>query len=397
MVCGYSLAMHIEEEYDIIICGAGLAGLSLLYRALKSGVWNDKKIIVVDQSDKSKNDRTWSFWKNEKTEFDHLIYKQWTELVFFSTDGNRIPLKSDSYTYNSIRSIDFYEHVLAFLRSFTNITLVKSKIESISQEAGVCILSTRTHVYSALHLFNSVYKAPKLRKGDQYFLQHFKGLRIKTPCLIPPLSEAWLMDFRTGQQHGTTFFYTLPVTKDEIFIEYTLFSKSILTEEQYNTGLVDYLNNVLKIREYEVLEEEFGVIPMTSYTFKRFEGNIVHIGTAGGDTRGSTGYTFTNTQKTISRIIESYRTDGHPFFKAETIGLKERLYDSTLLHVLADGKYKGNEVFSDLFGNTPASIIFKFLDAESNLFQDVKVMKSLRVLPFLKAFLITLEYKIFRR
>jgi len=384
--------MHIEK-YDIIICGGGLAGLSLLYRAMKSGIWEDQQIVVVDQSDKTENDRTWSFWKKEDTDFDQLIYKEWKDLVFFTNDGQRVPLRSGAYSYNSIRSIDFYTHVLAYLRTFDTINFVKSAVEVVFSDPEGCTLVTKTHTYHATYLFNSLYRKPELRPGDQYFLQHFKGLRIKTHASIPPVTEAWLMDFRTGQEQGTTFFYTLPIARDEIFIEYTLFSKSLLLPAEYDQGIAKYVSEVLGIKDYEVLEEEFGVIPMTSYAFNRFEGNIIHIGSAGGDTRASTGYTFINTQKTISKILDSYQAARHPFFKAETIGLKQHLYDATLLNVLAEGKYQGHQLFSDLFKNTPAAVIFSFLDAEGSLLQDLKVMKSLRIWPFLKAISKALWYK----
>lgn len=369
-----------------MICGGGLAGLSLLYRAMKSGIWRNEKIIVIDPSDKQENDRTWSFWKSNATDFDHLIYRQWKDLLFFCHDGERIALSSGNYTYNSIRSIDFYTHIITWLRQFPNITFVKASAKHIAADGDTCILHTNTHIYFSVYLFNSLYEKPVLKKDNQYFLQHFKGIKIKVRPGMLQVKEAHLMDFRTGQQHGTTFFYTLPISADELFVEYTLFSKTLLPEEEYSIQIEAYLTNVLKITDYEILEEEFGVIPMTDYRFMRFNNHIVNIGTIGGDTRASTGYTFTNTQKTITKILASYQSHGHPFFANETIGLKQHLYDVTLLNVLAKEKYKGYQLFGDLFKNTRASVIFAFLDAETSFIQDLQIMKSLRILPFLREF-----------
>ncbi|WP_158799725.1 lycopene cyclase family protein [Pedobacter sp. L105] len=375
---------------DIVICGGGLAGLSLLYRAMKAGIWTNEQIIVVDRSDKQENDKTWSFWKTEDSVFEEIIHRRWKNLVFFSHEGQKIPLKNNGYTYNSIRSIDFYNYVLSYLKTFANISFVQEEILTITSSGKGCELVTSLHTYHSTYLFNSIFKKPELPKGEQYFLQHFKGLRIRTKSAIPPLSDAYLMDFRTKQDNGTTFFYTLPMAINEVFIEYTLFSKFVLPAEIYDQQLRIYLTAVLKIEDYEILEEEFGVIPMTDHLFKRFEGNIIHIGTAGGDTRGSTGYTFTNVQKTIGKIIASFQSDQHPFFTAENIGLKAQLYDATLLHVLAKEKYPGHQLFSDLFSKTPAYRIFAFLDAETSVIEDLHIMKSLRVLPFLQSFAIAL-------
>lgn len=371
---------------DILIAGGGLAGLSLLYRAMKDGVWNDKRIIVIDQSDKNKNDKTWSFWEKGISVFEPVIHHKWNQLIFFSNDGKRIPLKSGGYTYNSIKSIDFYNYVLGFLRRFDNISFINDEITSIQSVQQECVLCTPTVTYTSEYLFNSVYRQPVLKKENQYFLQHFKGWRIQTKSALPALSEAYLMDFRTQQQQGTTFVYTLPMAKNEVFVEYTLFSKNILAQEDYDKQLHIYIIEVLKIDNYEVLEVEFGVIPMTDYTFRRSEGNIINIGTAGGDTRASTGYTFTNTQKTIGKILDSYQISGHPFFKEETIGIKQQLYDTTLLNVLDNGEYEGHRLFSDLFEKCPADIIFAFLDAETSVLQDLYIMKSLKWMPFLKSF-----------
>jgi len=382
---------------DVLICGAGLAGLSLLYRAMKSGTWVTEQIIVVDKSDKNINDKTWSFWKTGPSDFEEVISHQWGKLYFFSNDGIKIHLDNQNYTYNSIRSIDFYNHVLTYLRQFPNITFVKEDIVKLNSADNECTLVTAENTYQSTYLFNSVYTEPEKLADRQYFLQHFKGWRIKTDAVIPAISEAYLMDFRTGQEQGTTFFYTLPMAGNELFVEYTLFSKSILPAQEYDAKIKDYLANVLQINDYEIIEEEFGVIPMIDHPFKRFQGNIVHLGSAGGDTRASTGYTFVNTQKTIGKILNSYQLKGDPFFEAENISVKHQLYDTTLLHVLAERKYEGHQLFKDLFSNTAAYRIFAFLDAETSVLQDVYIMKSLRVMPFLRSFTAAVYRKLFRK
>lgn len=383
-----------EIKYDLIICGGGLAGLSLLYRGMKAGLWVNEQILVIDRSAKDQNDKTWSFWKTGNADFEDIIYRSWNKLFFFSNKGEKIVLDNQAYTYNSIRSIDFYNHVLTYLRQFSNITFVQEEIISMVSTDGECRLKTSEHIYTAKYIFNSVYRKPELAAETQYFLQHFKGWKIRTNAVIPPASDAYLMDFRTEQEYGTTFFYTLPMADDELFIEYTLFTKSLLDPEEYDRKIEVYLNNVLKISSYELLETEFGAIPMTDHGFKRFEGNIVHLGTAGGDTRASTGYTFTNTQKTIKKILDSYQLNGHPFFKQENISVKHQLYDTTLLNVLAKNKYYGHQLFSDLFSKSKAYHIFAFLDGETTVFQDLQIMKSLKVMPFLQSFTVALFRKL---
>jgi lycopene beta-cyclase len=197
------------------------------------------------------------------------------------------------------------------------------------------------------------------------------------------------MDFRTSQKHGCTFVYLLPTSKNSALVEYTLFSDKLLDTEEYDINLDIYINEILGVNDYKTNEEEFGIIPMTDYKFARKNGRIINIGTAGGDTRGSTGYTFYNTQQTITNIIESYEKTGSPLGAKEHIGSKDRLYDSTMLQVLAKGEYEGHQLFADMFSKVPAHIIFDFLNSESKLRQDIKVINSLSPVhfptPFIKA------------
>lgn len=387
--------MAVPVKCDIVVAGGGLAGLSLLYRAIKSGLWHNEKIIVIDRSNKSENDRTWSFWKTGVLDFEEIISHHWTELVFFANNGEKIDLKSGNYSYHSIHSIDFYRHVIPWLRGFENISFIQEDIIEVSSQGGTCRVNTMANTYDCSYVFNSIFEKPQLLRGEQYFLQHFKGIKIKTPSSVPVVQQAYLMDFRTGQENGTTFFYTLPMSSDEIFVEYTIFSKFLLAPEEYDRELRKYITEILHIPHYEILAVEFGAIPMTDHRFKRFDGNIINVGSQGGDTRASTGYTFINTQKTVGKIITSLRTHGHPFFDMENIGLKPQLYDATLLNVLARQRYQGSQIFYDLFSTTPAYLIFSFLDAETSLLDDVQIIKSLKVLPFLQAFIVAVFRRLF--
>jgi lycopene beta-cyclase len=377
----------IKEQLncDILICGAGLAGLSLAYRALKSSLWKGEKIIIADPAVHRINDKTWSFWKKEHGVFDELIFKSWTSLVVFSNSGERIPLKTGPYSYNSIRSIDFYEHVLDYLRKQTNVQFLFEQIISMDTDSTRCISNTDFHTIASQYVFNSIYEKPKLAKTSQYFLQHFKGVVIESSEISFNNDEAYLMDYRTAQEEGTTFFYTLPLSSTSLFIEYTLFSKSLLDQASYDQAIFVYIRDVLKLKTYQVIHTEFGVIPMTNHHFTRTKGNITNIGTVGGDTRGATGYTFTNVQKTISRILHSWAVSKRPGRFREAISRKHRLYDAILLNVLNAKEYEGHQLFCDLFRNASADSIFSFLDAETSVIDDLQIVLSLKPLPFIKA------------
>ncbi|MBD0352097.1 MAG: lycopene cyclase, partial [Flavisolibacter sp.] len=197
-------------------------------------------------------------------------------------------------------------------------------------------------------------------------------------------SVATLMDFRTDQSKGTTFFYVLPFSTTEALVEYTLFSEKVLSDEAYEEALKKYIEDQLKIQIYEVKEKEFGVIPMTNYLFPQRQNNIINIGTAGGQTKGSSGYTFRFIQKHSRDIVQSLVQAGHPFLVPKT-ARRFQFYDSVLLHILQHRQLPGAAIFTDLFKKNAPQEVLQFLDNETSLAEELRIISTLPTLPFAKA------------
>ena len=64
------------------------------------------------------------------------------------------------------------------------------------------------------------------------------------------------------------------------------------------------MENHLKLKEYKINYKEEGAIPLF-YPLNKSESNKINIGTAGGMTRLSTGYTFLNIQEHSKFIREN--------------------------------------------------------------------------------------------
>ena len=135
-----------------------------------------------------------------------------------------------------------------------------------------------------------------------------KSISFTTCSSISPfISTFFLMDFRLEQKEGATFMYVLPTSKNEALIEYTLFSKDLLEKEVYKQELTKYIADFLGIEDYEITHTEFGVIPMSLAKFDRnpnAQSRILNIGTAGGFTKSSSGYTFQFIQKNSEILIK---------------------------------------------------------------------------------------------
>jgi lycopene beta-cyclase len=380
-----SYSMNMDLDY--IIAGSGLAGLSMLYHLLKDDKLKTKNILLIDPVKKKDNDRTWCFWEKQKGPFEHLVHHQWKTLQFYSHDVSR-KFEMKQYRYKMIQSGDFYNHVLGLAEKFDNVVFSNEKILEINDNGQTAEVKTNTRTYTSAYVFNSTgLFYPKMDEKNT-LLQHFMGWYIKTSAPVFDSNVGTLMDFRLNQKHGATFMYVLPTSSTDALVEHTLFSEKTLKEDEYIRELGKYIKNELKINDYEITHREFGVIPMTMARFKRYlgvENRIVNIGTAGGFTKPSSGYTFQFVQKHLTQVAERLKNNQSPAIKPS---LRERMfywYDMTLLEVLLSGKLTGEQIFSSLFGKVDPERILAFLANESTFWEEFKIRNSVPVMPFMMA------------
>lgn len=370
-------------NYEYIIAGAGCAGLSLAVHMIRSGKFNDKKILIVDKEEKIKNDRTWCFWETEPGLFEDIVYKKW-DLVWFYGENFSEKLKLQPYQYKLIRGIDFYKYCFDLIRQQKNITVQFGEVQIIIGTKDETSIILNGQKFFGKYIFNSIlFDKPVLKKNEYWLLQHFKGWMIETDNPVFNPSEATLMDFRVSQHYGTAFVYCMPFTVSKALVEYTMFTKDLLRPDQYDEGLKKYIEQFLKTGSYKIEEEEFGIIPMTNHRFPAHSNNIINIGTAGGQTKASSGYTFRFIQK-HSAAITKQLTESEKPFAALSKG-RFHFYDSTLLHILHHNILPGKHIFTNLFKKNKPQQVLRFLDNESSLKDELKIISSLPAFPFLKA------------
>lgn len=372
------------EKYDYIITGAGCAGLSLIIHLIHSEKFRNKKILIIDKDAKTRNDRTWCFWEKDATLFQSIVYKEWEHLYFYSNVVSK-ELHINPYRYKLIRGIDFYKYCLEQIQQQPNVTFLRATVDEIcSDDTGTAVVADGKK-FIGTYIFNSIlFSKPFLKKGHHWLLQHFKGWFITANSPVFNSSAATLMDFRTDQSGGTTFFYTLPFSPTEALVEYTLFSDKLLDDATYEEALQNYIKTVLCIPSYTIIEKEFGVIPMTNFSFPASKNNIINLGTAGGQTKSSSGYTFKFIQKHAAAIVHSLEKEEHPFAVAAP-NKRFHFYDSVLLNILHNKTLGGAQIFSDLFKKNKPQQVLKFLDNETNLKEELSIISSLPTAPFFKA------------
>ncbi len=377
--------MSLSSKYDFIFLGAGCATLSIVMRMIKSGKFSDKKILLIDKEKKTKNDRTWCFWEKQNGFFEAIVHKKWDTISFlsdsFSSDMHIAP-----YKYKMIRGIDFYEHCFREIEQQKNIDTFYGEVTQalIHKEKVTIRINGEILQLDNPTIFNSILPKETMAPGIINLLQHFKGWVIETTQAAFDPTKAIFMDFRVGQKDDTTFAYLLPLSTTKALVEYTLFSKEILKDVVYETELKNYIENILQLKEYQVIEKEFGVIPMTNRKFPFYENDLYNIGSAGGQTKASSGYTFQFIQKQSQIIIDSL-IKGISLKQIASTRQRFRFYDNTLLYILYHRKLQGKDIFTRMFAKKDPIQVLKFLDNESTLTEELKIISTLPTFPFLKA------------
>lgn len=370
------------KQFDYIIAGAGAAGLTLAY--LLTGYEDrEKTILIIDKDYKKTNDRTWCFWEKETNLLQSIVYKSWNKATV-STSNWSETYELEPYSYKMIRGIDFYEFMQKTLNQ-PNITWVTEEVDNIEANGTV---STKENQYKGQLVFDSIFHYRDLKESPaNTILQHFKGWVVQTEEDQFDVDTATYMDFSVDQEGDCRFGYVLPFDSRTALMEYTLFNKQLLNTEEYDQRLKNYIEG-LNIGKYQIKEDEFGVIPMTDYNFaSRQSDHVFNIGIKGGFAKPSTGYTFLRGQKILNKMAQNIVSGEDPDLDLPYQTDRFQKYDATLLSVLDSGKFTGEDIFGRLFKKNGIHSMFKFLDEETNLTEEIGIMSTTPMLHFGKAFI----------
>jgi lycopene beta-cyclase len=379
------------QKTDYIITGVGAAGLILAYRMASDAYFDNKSILIIDKNKNLTNNRTWCFWENGEGEWEDYLHKTWPK-IYFGSNGYSKVIDTTPYHYKMIRSEKFYKGLWEIIDKKQNIKFVNSAVKSILEHDNDVEVITDEGSFMSAKVFNSIdfNKHYLIQEKYPVLQQHFIGWFIKTEKNEFNDDVATFMDFEIPQNGTTAFMYVLPISKTEALIEYTLFSEKLLAKDDYEKAIVAYLKDK-GIENYTIEETERGIIPMTSFKFQQYNTkNLINIGTAGGWTKASTGYTFMNTTKKTKQLVEFLKAEQNlsKFAKPS----KFWFYDLLFLDVLAQHNEDGPSLFSSLFRNNKIETIFKFLDEESSFTEDLKIIKSVPSKRFAKAVLKRIAY-----
>ena len=133
-----------------------------------------------------------------------------------------------------------------------NIKISKGDVVDVLDQYDCVLVKTRNETFKAGKVLNSIPNdSYKTNLNFPVLLQHFVGWTIKTNKPVFDEDKATLMDFSIDQKNETRFFYVLPTSKNEALVEFTLFSKELITNNEYDIEIKKHLQS-LGIIDYEI-------------------------------------------------------------------------------------------------------------------------------------------------
>lgn len=368
--------------YFYVIVGGGLAGLQLARQLSRDIFFKGKKIALIDTTFEAPS-KTWCFWEKGEGQWESVVSKFWDSGLFITSEIKK-ELELDPYRYKMIKATDYYREILSELKASADISLIRDEIEEIDPVTRKAF--GKKNNYTATHFFDSRINS-KYLENTKYtnIYQHFKGWLIETskPAFNP--DQFTMMDYRLKYKNSTAFTYILPISEKKALIEYTFFTPYLTEDAVYDEMLKKYIKEILQINSYTILETEGGIIPMTDYPFeKESTPEITKIGTGGGWVKASTGYSFKNTEKKIEQLIENLKSGRLP--GENLIIPRFRKYDAIFLDVLAQNNQKGEKIFTDFYTKNTPPEIFAYLDEETTVPEELKVMFTLFSFDFIRSF-----------
>ena len=349
------------KEFDFIILGGGCAGLSLAYELETNNKLTNKTLAIIETRNEYKRDKTWSFWKVFNHNFEDCVIKNWNNFSI-NTSRNLIKLNTKEFPYQSVDSGKFYKKIISKVSKNKNVSFFKN-LDEINSNNSI--------------IFNSLIED----KIDQSKLwQHFQGIEIETSKDVFDDKIFNLMDFNCDQKNSVHFFYTLPFTSKKALVETTWLSnlndKNLM---DYDEQLKNYVKNNLGIKNYQISYTEKGAIPLFYPSIK--DGKKINIGSAGGMTRLSTGYTFLNIQEHCQYIRKNIENIENK--KLYQINKKYQFLDKVFLKVLKNNPKKMPDIFFKMFEGSSSTVI-KFLSNKSNFYEDFKIISKMPKWLFIK-------------
>lgn len=367
----------MPSAYDAVIVGAGLSGLSLAAHVADSA-WSDRRVLVIDDGQHPMDLRAWSLWTKDPGWLDDAVSGAWHSIAVHAGDtGRTLPL--DPYRYVEVRGDllrGLADERIATAPRFETMT---GTVEDIVDGPTGATVRVDGHEVAAQWAFDSRPPGPTADDPTMVFL----GWEITTEADAFDPSVATFMDFRGRSRGRVRFCYALPATPRRALVEIAEFCWAGPVPD-LSASLDDYLRSVCGLRSWTVTRSESGVLPLIQRPPADVRSHVVPIGTRGGMLKPSTGFALDRIQRHSAGIAASLVAHGHPH-SVQRSRPRHPWLDAVLLDVLHRDPDLVETVFARLFARNSAPAIFRFLDEDSTMLQEARLVATLPIGPFARS------------
>lgn len=374
----------MDETFDLVILGAGCAGLSLSMALAAQGRACPRTLVIESRSEYT-NDRTWCFWQDPAAAENFPFRHRW-QTMRVTHAGQSVPVDCGTTPYHMLTALDFYATTQASIDQQPNIELKRGTavIGEPTYTGSVWQIRTTAGDLSARSVVDT--RPDQLpRLGGATLWQSFYGQEIEcSAAVFDPLSMD-LMNFLAPNRQDVPFVYLLPVTPTRALVEVTVFGAAPLAARALRGRLDTAIAERVGSAPYTVLRHEHGVLPMgLNASPKPACKSWAKVGLMAGGARPSTGYAFQRIQRWAGECARTLVSAGHPIgHRRDPLPL--RLMDRIFLDVLRADPGCGAALFLSLFSRVDPARVIRFLSGNGSIADALAVVKAMPVAPFLGA------------
>jgi lycopene beta-cyclase len=373
---------------DLIVIGAGCAGLSLGFNLAEMGE-DAPKTIFLEQRSEYHNDRTWCFWGYPNTPFMELVQNRWSKVRVKNSEDRNALIECESSPYQLLIASDFYQHTLHKIEQNNKLEL-HTGIKLINEPSLISnewLVQTNTGNFLTKAIIDTRPLSKDLMR-DTTLWQSFVGYEIECEEPLFDPKTAYLMDFCEPNPDFTGFTYVLPFSPTKALIEFTSFGSQPYSMEDLLERLKKTVANYVRGKRFSIIRTESGLIPMGLGTrhptyANTLPSSYVKVGVTAGSARPATGYTFQRIQAWAQECAKELQRTGLPIGHSADSFLLSKM-DNIFLNVLRNNPEMGSSLFMDMFTKVSHPRLIRFLSDHGGILDYLAVVTALPPLPFLK-------------
>jgi len=382
--------MGVASVFDVVVVGAGLAGLSFaawLERLSAGTPRRPPTVSLVDPRTGFSHDKSWGFWEGAEHPFTAGITHRWSRWQVAYT-GKTVTASAGRRPYALLPADRFYRLATDCVARNPEFQLrLGERVSAIEPDKDSLLVHTNHGAIRARSIIDTRPPIIDDAMSKNGLWQVFCGSEINLDTDRFDPSTAMLMDF---QQHSDEiqFTYILPMGRRRALVELTAFRR-----QPQVADLLPQLRALIAERfghSAEYLRNEQGVLPMIPIPVTTTaDPRIICAGTAGGWMRPSSGYLFSACQRGAENLakqaIRSVKDGSWEWRRPQVRPADLNLLDRVFLRAIRDEPAEAPTWFLNLFDRTRPERMVRFLSDEPTLADRLAVVAALPIQPMFRS------------